>query len=163
MKKLLLAIFVISLALTFSACGINVNSQQPTSQSPTASTLPSLNPTQSTVTSTHTTSTPEVSSQQNSQKPNSASATTSSVPSSRDTTSVVLSNSGTVETQGALTIKSVFGGQESAFVTWENNSAFSGYKAYYKKSNTSSFTPIDNQLIRKYSNFWRASAIFDKQ
>lgn len=48
---------------------------------------------------------------------------------------------------------------ESAYVEWSPVSGAAQYKAYYKKSGASSYTQLDDQLIRSYGSYWRADAV----
>ncbi len=50
-------------------------------------------------------------------------------------------------------------GFESAYVKWNDVSGADGYNVYYRKASDSSYTQLDNELIRKYSYGWRADAV----
>ncbi len=50
-------------------------------------------------------------------------------------------------------------GFEAAFVEWNDVSGADGYNVYYRTSSASSYTQLDTQLIRKYSDGWRADAV----
>ena len=50
-------------------------------------------------------------------------------------------------------------GFESAYVKWNDVSGADGYNVYYRKASDSSYTQLDNELIRRYSYGWRADAV----
>jgi pectate lyase len=51
------------------------------------------------------------------------------------------------------------GARETAFAQWIWNPAASGYNAYYQKAAGETWTKIDSELIRKYSDYARVDAI----
>lgn len=60
------------------------------------------------------------------------------------------SSSGIIETGGWL---------ESAYVEWSEIDGADGYNVYVTKSHSSDWRRIDDMLIRKYSNYWRADVV----
>ncbi|WP_147634747.1 pectate lyase family protein [Treponema pectinovorum] len=69
--------------------------------------------------------------------------------------------------QGAITINSVKGSFESAYVEWTPESSCDGYNVYIQKSGDSSWTKLDSPLVRSYAasagsttvDHWRADAL----
>ena len=59
----------------------------------------------------------------------------------------------------SITVNEQGGWFETAYVEWQPISGATGYNVYYKKTSASSYTQIDDQLIRKYSNYYRADAL----
>lgn len=53
------------------------------------------------------------------------------------------------------------GSMETAYVKWTADSAAAadGYNVYYAEAGTSNYKKIDDQLIRKYSDYWRADVL----
>ncbi len=66
-------------------------------------------------------------------------------------------NNGSVSKEGDVKVLSVKGGLETACVTWEINSY--GYEVYYKGENVTDYKKIDNELIRRYTDYFRADLI----
>ncbi|MBR1736975.1 MAG: hypothetical protein IJ736_08170, partial [Firmicutes bacterium] len=48
---------------------------------------------------------------------------------------------------------------ESAYVTWGDVSGATEYRAYVKVASAAGYTQLDDELVRKYSGFWRADAL----
>ena len=50
---------------------------------------------------------------------------------------------------------------ESAYAQWSIDKEADGYTAYIKKADAddSAYTRIDNELIRKYNDYWRVDAV----
>lgn len=59
----------------------------------------------------------------------------------------------------SITINEASGWLESAYAEWAPVSGTSQYVAYYKKSGTSNYVQLDDQLVRKYNGYWRADAV----
>lgn len=67
----------------------------------------------------------------------------------------------TVAHAAGLTITGSGGGNEAAYVEWSPVSNASGYNVYVKAAGAadSQYQQINNELIRKYSSYWRADAV----
>lgn len=63
--------------------------------------------------------------------------------------------------QSSVDILEASGDLETASVEWKAISGVSGYNVYYKGSNESDsqYKQLDNELIRKYSSYYRADAV----
>ena len=48
---------------------------------------------------------------------------------------------------------------ESAYAKWEDVDGATGYRAYVATANSSTWTQLDNLLIRQYSDHWRVDAV----
>jgi pectate lyase len=61
----------------------------------------------------------------------------------------------------SISLKESGGGFESAYIEWSPISNAVSYNTYIKSANASDSTYIqlDNELIRKYSSYWRADAV----
>ena len=60
---------------------------------------------------------------------------------------------------GNINITKSAGDQESVYLEWQKLQGVSDYNVYYKKSSASSYTKADKQLIREYSNNYRADIV----
>ena len=66
----------------------------------------------------------------------------------------------TVYAASGISVTESKGWLESAYIEWSvSDSSYTGYNAYVKKSSDSSWTQLDDPLIRKYSDYWRADAV----
>jgi pectate lyase len=61
--------------------------------------------------------------------------------------------------QGAVDILESGGLFESAYVEWEPLENATGYNVFYQKTGDSSWSQLDNELIRRYPAYWRADAV----
>ncbi len=61
--------------------------------------------------------------------------------------------------ESAITVNESSGWFESAYIEWAPVSGTAQYVAYYKKSSDSSYTQLDDELIRSYGTYWRADAV----
>ncbi len=59
----------------------------------------------------------------------------------------------------AVSIKSVSGWFEAGYVTWSAMSGATNYNVYIAKDGTSDWTKLDNELVRKYPDYYRADAV----
>lgn len=59
----------------------------------------------------------------------------------------------------SVNITEAQGWLETAWVEWDLVNGASSYKVYYKASTDSSYTQIDDMLLRKYSDHWRADIL----
>ncbi len=57
-----------------------------------------------------------------------------------------------------LAIKESAGYEEGAYAEWETVTGADGYRAYVSSDGTN-YTPIDDMLIREYSDYWRVDAV----
>ncbi len=66
-------------------------------------------------------------------------------------------STGVIEKQGSVEITASYGGLETAFVTWKpvNNV---GYTVYYKSA-TENYKKVDNELIRRYNDYFRVDVL----
>ncbi len=120
-------------------------------------------------TTSETSSTPSSSS--TSEKPSSSStsetqsvlpteSTSSSTSSESSTTTKDIDEpSGGSEATGDLEVINYFGGMESAYINFKPVTNASGYNVYIKKSTSPAYVQLDNLLIRKYSNYYRADMV----
>ena len=60
---------------------------------------------------------------------------------------------------GNINITKSAGDQESVYLEWQKLQGVSDYNVYYKKSSASSYNKADKQLIREYSNNYRADIV----
>ena len=68
--------------------------------------------------------------------------------------------SATVYAASGISVTESKGWLESAYIEWSvSDSSYTGYNAYVKKSSDSSWTQLDDPLIRRYSDCWRADAV----
>ncbi|MFD1910520.1 hypothetical protein ACFSQ7_50955 [Paenibacillus rhizoplanae] len=60
-----------------------------------------------------------------------------------------------------LTVTGSGGGNEAAYVEWSPVSNASGYKVFIKAASAadSQYQQLPNELIRKYTSYWRADAV----
>ena len=66
----------------------------------------------------------------------------------------------TVYAASGISVTESKGWLESAYIEWSvSDSSYTGYNAYVKKSSDSSWTQLDDPLIRRYSDCWRADAV----
>lgn len=66
----------------------------------------------------------------------------------------------TVMAASGISVTESKGWLESAYIEWSvSDSSYTGYNAYVKKSSDSSWTQLDDPLIRRYSGYWRADAV----
>lgn len=67
----------------------------------------------------------------------------------------------TVVHAAGLSITGSGGWNEAAYVEWSPVSNATGYNVYVKQASASDsgYQQIDNELIRKYSSYWRADAV----
>ena len=66
----------------------------------------------------------------------------------------------TVYAASGISVTESKGWLESAYIEWSvSDSSYTGYNAYVKKSSDSSWTQLDDPLIRRYSDRWRADAV----
>ncbi len=64
-----------------------------------------------------------------------------------------------VNSSSAITILEAQGHLESAYIEWTGVSDAIGYNVYYKEESASSFTKIDDMLVRLYPTYLRADAV----
>jgi pectate lyase len=75
------------------------------------------------------------------------------------TTQLVTSTS-VVMAASPISIVASNGWNESCYIEWAGGSSdYAGYNAYVKASDASSWTQLDDELIRQYSDRWRADAV----
>ncbi len=60
---------------------------------------------------------------------------------------------------GAVTITEAAGWFESAYAEWSPVSGATAYKAYVRKASESSYSRLDDELIRQYPSYWRVDAV----
>jgi len=64
-----------------------------------------------------------------------------------------------VNSSSSISIKRSAGHLESAYIEWTGVSSAISYNVYYKEENASSYSKIDTQLIRLYSDHLRADVV----
>ena len=59
----------------------------------------------------------------------------------------------------SITITESGGYEEGAYAEWDPVEGADGYKAYIAKDGSNDYKRIDNELIRKYADYWRVDAV----
>ncbi|MBQ4284189.1 MAG: Ig-like domain-containing protein, partial [Lachnospira sp.] len=72
---------------------------------------------------------------------------------------IIPATGSTATTATSVKLLEVGGWLESAYVEWEPVSGATGYNVYIRKTSSETYTQLDNELIRKYPNYWRADAL----
>ncbi len=149
MKRVLILLLTLIMLLAFSACDNQKESNQSSSNNQTSSSQEEQGGSSNAENNVSSSVGNNNSSQGGNNSSSQGGNTSSSVNSS--------DNNGSVSKEGEVKVLTVKGGMETACVTWEIGS--SGYEVYYKGENVSSYKKIDNELIRKYNDHFRADLI----
>lgn len=73
--------------------------------------------------------------------------------------SLAVANIGTVAVSAAAISAQSAGWHETAYTEWLPVSGAASYEAYVKKSSDSTYTKLDDELVRQYSTYYRADAL----